>query len=313
MKKEEFYFDSRDGSSKIHAVRYLPEGKPVCILQIVHGMAEYVERYEEFADFLTQRGVLVTGEDHLGHGLSLGEDKLYGYFCPHDPATVVVRDVHRLKKLTQQRFPDLPCYIMGHSMGSFILRCYLGRYGTGIDGAVIMGTGRQSGALLAAARAFLKLQGLFLGEKHVSPFVDRVIFGGYNKRIPDPQTSFDWLSRDGERVRRYVEDPKCGNVFTVNGFQTLLELIRRSQDGEYISRIPKDLPLLLIAGKEDPLGEYGAGVPAVGELYCRAGLKKVEVSMWDGCRHELLNEPEREKIMMAIYEWLRRQLAEKGR
>lgn len=140
MKKEEIFFLSRDGKTKIHAVKWIPEGKPVCILQIVHGMAEYIERYERLALVLTRQGILVTGEDHLGHGKSVGENGIYGYFCAHDPATVVVRDVHRLKKMVQEQYPGVPYLLLGHSMGSFILRNYLSRYGSGIDGAIVMGT-----------------------------------------------------------------------------------------------------------------------------------------------------------------------------
>ena len=142
MIKEEFYFDSRDGESRIHAVRYTPDdGNVKGIVQVVHGMAEYVERYENLAEFLTARGILVTGEDHLGHGKSVAEGGTYGYFCEQDPATVVVRDVHRLKKITEESYPEVPYVILGHSMGSFITRNYLCRYGKGVDGAVIVGTG----------------------------------------------------------------------------------------------------------------------------------------------------------------------------
>ena len=142
MKKEEFYFESRDGVSRIHGVKYLPDaGDVIGVLQIIHGMAEYVERYEEFAEFLTGKGFVVVGEDHLGHGKSVGENGTYGYFCEQDAATVVVRDAHRLKKMTEAQYPEVPYIILGHSMGSFILRNYLYRYGKGIDGAVIMGTG----------------------------------------------------------------------------------------------------------------------------------------------------------------------------
>lgn len=161
MKKEEFYFESHDNVSRIHALRYTPDdGNVKAVVQIVHGMAEYVERYEEFAQYLTDRGYAVTGENHLGHGKSVGEGG-YGYFCEQDPATVVVRDVHSLKELTKRTFPSVPYIILGHSMGSFILRNYLCRYGDGIDGAVIMGTGMQSKGLLAAARVLVNSRGIW--------------------------------------------------------------------------------------------------------------------------------------------------------
>ena len=309
MRKEEFYYDSRDNSAnapKIHAVRYTPEPdtEPVCVVQIIHGMAEYAQRYEEFAKFLTDRGCVVAANDHLGHGKSVGEDKLYGYFCEQDPATVVVRDVHRLKKMTQQLYPALPYVIVGHSMGSFILRNYLCRYGSGIQGAVIMGTGYQPGGMIAVSKLLVKMQTLFLGGKHVSRFCDKVSFGSYNECIPDAQTAFDWLSNDAERVRAYIDDPMCGNVFTLNGFRTLLSLIEGAHDKKAMKNIPPELPLLLISGEEDPVGAYGKGVLKVRDLLQDAGVQNLNMHLWENCRHELLNEPEREQVMEQIYGWI---------
>lgn len=307
MKKEEFYYDSRDNLSRIHAVRYTPENRePVCVVQIVHGMSEYIERYEEFAGFLTDQGCVVTGNDHLGHGKSVGEDKLYGYFCEQDPATVLVRDVHRLKKMTQQVYPGLPYVIIGHSMGSFILRNYLTMYGTGITGAVIMGTGYRTKGSMRAVKLAVGFQKLFLGAKHVSKFSDKVSFGSYNKRIPDARTAFDWLCKDEESVQRYIDDPLCGNIFTLNGFQTLIELIMRANDPKLLRKIPEGLPLMVISGDADPLGEYGKGIPKVCEALRSAGVKDVEMHLCETGRHELINEPERAQIMEEIFDWIRK-------
>ena len=195
MKKKEFYFESRDNHSKVHAVRWLPDDESVkAILVLVHGMAEYIERYEGLANYFTDRGFLVTGIDNLGHGKSIREDKNPGYFAAVDPATVVVRDVHRLKKLTQEEYPGIPVAILGHSMGSFIVRNYVIRYGTGIECAVIMGTGEQPGAVLAGGKAVAGLQKLFLGDNHISKLLEGMAFGSYLKRIPNKRTAMDWLS-----------------------------------------------------------------------------------------------------------------------
>lgn len=307
MKKEEFYYDSRDNRSRIHAVRYTPEDRePVCVVQIVHGMAEYIERYEEFARFLTDRGCVVAGNDHLGHGASVGEDRLYGYFCEQDPATVLVRDVHRLKKMTQQAYPGLPYVIVGHSMGSFILRNYLTMYGTGITGAVILGTGYRTVGSMKAVRFMVRLQKLFFGPRHVSRFCDKVSFGGYNRRIPDARTDFDWLCKDADSVQRYIDDPLCGNIFTLNGFEALTELIMRANDPKRLEKIPAELPLLVLSGDADPLGGYGEGIPRVCEALRSAGVKDVEMHLFENCRHELLNEPERARIMERIFAWIQK-------
>ncbi len=304
MKKEEFFFESRDNQSRIHAVRYTPDDSNVIgVVQIVHGMAEYVERYEEFAQFLTDKGFVVTGEDHLGHGGSVGENGR-GYFCEQDPATVVVRDVHRLKKMTQQIYPSVPYIILGHSMGSFILRNYLYRYGTGISGAIIMGTGMQPAPMLMAAKVVASVNKAIFGSRHVCRFLDRLAFGSYNKRLAPARTDKDWLSRDTAIVDRYIEDPMCGFIFTVNGFQTLFELIHRCQKPENLQKLPVGLPVLIISGEEDPVGAYGEVVRQTAQAMEKAGMKCLTVRLYPGNRHELLNELERISVMEEIYDWI---------
>lgn len=311
MKKEEFYFPSRDNQTKIHAVRWIPETEaPCCIVQIVHGMAEYVERYEELAVFLTKRNVLVTGEDHLGHGKSVQKDKDLGYFCEQDPATVVVRDVHRLKKMTQELYPGVPYFILGHSMGSFITRNYLCRYGSGIQGAVICGTGMQSAGLLVISKLMAGVQRLFLGDRHIAAFIDKCAFGAYNKRIENPRTSKDWLTRDEAIVDAYLMDPECGFTFTVNGFRTLFELIWRIRKKENLRKIPKELPVFMISGDADPVGDYGRGVRAAYASMEDAGMTKLTMKLYEGGRHELFNETNRGQVMQDVWQWLEEILKE---
>lgn len=315
MKKEEFMYDSRDGATKIHAVAWIPDAPPVCILQIVHGMAEYIDRYDRFAQRMGKEGILVVGEDHLGHGLSVtgknGEtDHPLGYFCRRDAATVVVRDVHRLKKTMQERYPGVPYLIMGHSMGSFITRNYLCRYGSGIDGAVIMGTGMQPRGMVKTAKVVAKLLGGLQGQKHVSRFMDKLAFGGYNKRIAEPKTAMDWLSRDEDEVRRYLEDPLCGFTFTLNGFATLFELIDRLYERENLSKMPVNLPVLFVAGDADPVGSYGAAVREVAESFRGLGMEQVECRLYPGMRHELVNETGREAVEEDILNWIKNRLSD---
>lgn len=305
MKQEFFYFDSRDGKNKIHAVRYMPEeGEVKCVVQIIHGMSEYKERYEGFAQFLTDRGCVVVAEDHLGHGQSVAEGGTYGYFCEQDPATVVVRDSHRLKKMTEALYPGIPYVILGHSMGSFILRNYLCRYGKGITGAIIMSTGMQPKSLITVSRILVRIQKLFLGSKHVAKFIDKCAFGNYTLRIQDVRTSSDWLTKDRSVVERYVADPKSGFIFTVNGFETLFELIARVQKKKNLEKMPKDLPILMVAGTEDPVGEYGIGVQRAYESLEEVGMQNVKLIMYKNDRHELLNETDKDRVMNDIYQWI---------
>lgn len=305
INKEEFYFDSRDGEHKIHAIRWIPEAeKPVCVLQIVHGMSEHIDRYDDFANYLAAKGILVVGDDHLGHGKSVNPGEPYGYFCKEDAPTVLVRDEHRLKKMMQEKNPGVPYLILGHSMGSFITRNYLMRYGSGIDGALIVGTGMQSKHALVFALALAAIEKVFCGEKHVSKLVDKAAFGVYNKKIEEPKTSFDWLSRNEENVRRYIEDPLCGFIFTVNGFQTLFKLIYNLYDTEKLKKMPANLPIFFLAGAEDPVGNYGKSVEAVYKSFREIGMENVQMKLYPKDRHELLNEVDKEDVYADIYRWI---------
>lgn len=314
MQREEFYFDSRDGQTKIHAVLWKPDAPPKAILQIVHGMAEYILRYDRLACWLAEREILVTGEDHLGHGDSIhkknGEaDQPLGYFCAHDPATVVVRDVHRLKKMVQERYPNVPYLILGHSMGSFLARNYLCRYGTGIDGAVLMGTGMQSRALLKLGKGVARVISVFRGTQYRSALVDHMAFGGYNARIPHPATDMDWLSRDGKEVEKYLADPLCGFRFTLNGFATLFELVDRLYDPELLQKMPKELPVLFLAGEDDPVGAYGSAVRRVAEQFRALGMEQTDCKLYPGMRHELVNETGREEVAADLLSWIEKTAA----
>lgn len=311
MKKEEFYFESRDHKSRIHAVRYTPDdGNVRAVLQIVHGMAEYTERYEEFAAYLTARGYVVTGEDHLGHGKSVGENG-FGYFCEQDPATVVVRDVHRLKKLTEQIYPTVPYIILGHSMGSFILRNYLCKYGTGIEGAIIMGSGMQPKVLVVIAGILTAVIGWFAGDKHVSRLLHKMAFGAYNQRFAPARTPVDWLTKDEQKVDAYMADSLCGFIFTVNGFRTLFELIRRIQNPENLKKMSGKLPVLVVSGSDDPVGDYGEGVRRIVESMEKAGVEQLTCKMYSKDRHEILNETDRMTVMADLVDWMEEKVLER--
>lgn len=302
MRREDIYYDSRDEITKIHAVRWIPDGEIRAIFQIVHGMQEHIDRYEEFAEFLADKGYLVIGNDHLGHGKSASADNL-GYICKNDPATVMVRDVHRLKKITQEEYPGVPIIILGHSMGSFILRNYLSRYGTGIDGAIIMGSGSLNGMVLSSAKLFLNITQLFKGGKYVCETAEKVTMASYFDRIENPVTKVDWLCTRREVIDEYIKDELCGKPFTVNAFLTLLTLIKRMKKKSNVKKIPKKLPILVTSGTEDPVGEYGKAIDALVKTYKEHGIQNLTQIMYEGLRHEILNETIREKVFGDVYNW----------
>lgn len=307
MRREDFEYDSRDNRTKLHGVRWIPDESPKCIVQIVHGMAEHVERYEDFAKYLCEKGILVTAEDHLGHGKSAVEGKP-GYFCKQDPATVVVRDVHRLKKMTQELYPGIPYYILGHSMGSFILRNYLCKYGKGIDGAIIMGTGMQPKIMVLGLKILSGLSCFFGKASKPCPFVNQIAFGAYLKRIPQHRTDYDWLTKVDSVVDKYIEDPMCGYIFPGNGFKTLGELIWRLHKDSYISKMPVTLRVLITSGAEDPVGDYGAGPKRVYDEFIAQGMQRVDFKLYDGDRHEILNETDHETVYADLYAWITKEL-----
>lgn len=315
-KREDLFFDSRDGKTRVHGVIWKPDcmtgdhpRNPRCVLQIVHGMEEYAARYDEFARYMNRYDICVIGEDHLGHGQSVKTADDLGYFCKEDPATVVVRDVHRLKKIVQEQLPDVPFILLGHSMGSFIVRNYICRYGTGIAGAILMGTGSQPAVSLGAGKILTSAIALFKGWHYKSSLIRNIAFGGYGKRIPNPQGGYDWISANAENVKRYEEDPLCGFGFTLNGYHTLFTFISRCQSKAYKKQIPQKLPLLLTAGAQDPVGAYGAGVRKAYESYKAQGIRDVEIRLYENDRHEILNENDKDVVSKDIYDWIDRVLS----
>ena len=314
IRKEELTYKSRDRETMIHAIRWIPEGEPVAILQIIHGMQEYVDRFDEFANFLAEKGILVIGNDHLGHGKSVGKHGTYGYFCKDDPATVLVRDAHRLKKMTQEDFPGIPCFILGHSFGSFIAREYITRYGTGIKGAIIQGTAFLSNGTVKSMAGLVNFLTFFMGEKSRSTMVNNMAFKGYLRRISNPRTKFDWLSHNEASIDKYIADPACNFVFTLNGFRTMAELLKRVQDVSKMEDIPKDLPILITGGKEDPVGSYGEALQRLYTIYKNElQIKNVELKIYDGMRHELQQETGREVVFEDQYQWIRKVLSSESK
>lgn len=306
MDKKEFYYNSADGQTRIHAVEWIPEGKPRCVLQIVHGMAEYVDRYDRLAVSLTQKGILVAGNDHLGHGKSVAKGMPYGFFSSENAPDKVVEDVHSLRRKIQEEYPDIPYLILGHSMGSFILRNYLCVYAQGLAGAIIMGTGMQPRKLLRFSRGLVRVLTLLQGEKHKSGLVNMLAFGSYNRRIPHPVSAMDWLSRDAAEVAKYNRDPLCGFTFTLGGFATLFALIDRLHEKTRLAGMPKELPILFMAGREDPVGDYGKAVESVYQSFRKLGMREVSLKLYENDRHELVNEADRELVWKDICEWVLR-------
>ncbi len=298
--KTEGRMKSSDNVSELYVATWtpdeaaMPDGKPVCILQIVHGMSEYVDRYAGFAAYLNGFGVLVTGEDHIGHGHSAKPED-YGYFAHEDGWKYLVDDIEKLHRETAEKWPGIPYIVMGHSMGSFLTRAYLAMYGKDIDGAVIMGTAGTNKAL-AGGKALTKAVKLFRGERAKSALITAAAFGSYTKRIPDMKTNNDWLSRDDAVVSKYRDDPMCGFTFTLSGYLDLFNVLQYVNDPQWYKHVKKDLPILITAGKEDPVGNYGEGPTEVHSKLLAEGCDRAELDLYEGMRHEILNEFGKEQV-----------------
>ena len=302
--KKEFCYPSRDGVTQIHAVEWIPEGEVKGVLQICHGMVEYINRYHDFAEYMCERGYYVTGHDHLGHGQSIRNEEDYGYFEEKKGNQFVIGDIQKLREMTIEKYPDVPYYMLGHSMGSFLLRQYLTMYGKGLSGAIIMGTGYQRSAVLNMGQLVCRVIAAFKGWRYRSRFVDKLSFGSYNKRFEPGETSKDWITSDKDHRQKYVNDPLCSFMFTLGGYYQMFEGMKVLTRRESMERIPKDLPVLFVAGADDPVGAFGKGVEKVYKKYKTAGMQQVSMHLYEGDRHEILNETDREQVYEDLYQWI---------
>lgn len=285
---------------------------PVGVVQIVHGMTEHLGRYERFALQLARRGYAAVGVDHLGHGRTCPDPEKRGVYQPENGASFMIEDQHRLRRMMQERYPGLPYFFLGHSMGSFITRCYIARHGQGLTGAVILGTGWQNPLVLQVGIALAKSLCLLRGKYYRSDFIDMLGTGGYNRYFKDEptHTGNEWLSRDPGIDELYLEDDMCGWEFSVSGYYSLFKLIEESQDPARIEQIPKDLPVLIMSGTDDPVGDFGKAPQTLASVLREAGMHDVSLELRELDRHELLNELDHEQVEALICNWLDKERGE---
>ena len=298
---EEFYLAS-NGAGRIHCGLWEPEGTARAVVQIIHGIAEHIGRYEQFAQFLTQRGIVVCADDHMGHGLSVEAGGTYGYFSGGWMAAVA--DERALYEEMKRRYPDLPYIMLGHSMGSFLLRTYLYTYPGELTGAIISGTGWQPKAALKAGLALCRLEQLRLGETGCSSLLKELMFGAYNKKFKPNRTPNDWICSDEAVVDAYTNDDLCGFDATVGLTRDMLTGISMNQKPENLRKMDKDLPVLFVSGMQDPVGTMGEGVLHCIDAFKRAGLRNVTIRLYPEGRHEMLNEVNRTEVYADVLSWL---------
>ncbi|MGI6754862.1 MAG: alpha/beta fold hydrolase [Atopobiaceae bacterium] len=325
----DFYFPSADGTSSLHARILAPHEQMGAaaaaaleryaqhkggageknlqvkgVIQILHGMAEHIERYDLFARYLAQHGYMVVGHDCVGHGKSCAPDS-WGHMDPYQGKATLIKDVSTLRHATEELIaPKTPYFLFGHSFGSFLARAYLAEEGTNLTGAIICGTGfmptSKAAAGKMAARAVAKLK----GATYKSSFLHNVADGAYAKAISGAQNGFEWLSRNEQNVADYIADDACGFMFSAGGYVVLCDLMEDVCDKNWPQKIPQNVALLYIAGAEDPVGNCGKGVQEAFELAQSSGAHDVSLKIYPHMRHEILNEHDHEVVFQDVCNWL---------
>jgi len=305
--RQEFYYDSAYKKTKIHAVKWIPENEIIGLLQIAHGMLEHIDRYDNFARFMASHGILVAGNDHLGHGSSIFTEEDRGFFGEGDGNKSLIEDMRKLREILKEEYKDLPYFILGHSMGSFLVRQYISIYDD-LDGALIVGTGYQPYAAVKSGLILCRLLAAFKGWRFRSKFINKLTIGGNNKHFKPAKTKSDWLSRDEEVVNAYIKDKKIDFIFTLNAFYYMFKGMLYLYDKGYMDKIRKNLPMILLSGEQDPVGNFGKDVKRLYENF-NTKMTDVTIKLYKDDRHEILNELDKENIYEDILNWIKEKIA----
>ena len=302
-----FCFPSCDGQHQCHASEWIPQGQILAVVQIAHGIAEHIGRYDQVARYLCAHGILVCGEDHLGHGKTAlpGE---FGYFSAHDGWTMVTQDIRTLRQLQGEKYPGVPYFLLGHSMGSFLVRTFLCRYPGQVDGAILSGTGQESPLLVAGGKALASLLCRIQGGNNANPLISKLSLGTYNDKFKPTRTRADWISRDERAVDDYLADPLCafqpGNAL----FRDMMGGLQYIASARALSQMDPETPVYLFSGDQDPVGSMGAGVKKVHGFFLRHGTKDLTMKLYPGGRHEMFNELNRQQVYADLLSWLEKHI-----
>ena len=309
MKAKEFTLNSEDNTG-IHIYEWLPDNKDdiKAVVQIAHGMAEQAGRYGHFAEFLCNNGFAVYANDHRGHGKTAGDLRNVGYIAKKQGWDKLVGDIELISNDILKKHAEKPLFLMGHSMGSFAVRTCLITKEIPVSGAIISGTADDPGLLGVVGKILTRFMMIFYAGNHPSPLLDNMSFGAFNKPFQPNRTKFDWLSRDNEQVDKYVQDPYCGGVFSLKFFNDMLGGLLFASKVENMMKMNHDLPLLMFSGDQDPVGGQGKGVKAVYHKFKKAGMKDITFKLFEGGRHEMINETNNEEVYDLVVDWLKKQL-----
>ncbi|MBQ9315088.1 MAG: alpha/beta fold hydrolase [Clostridia bacterium] len=296
---EELKYLSSDDEHKIYAKIFIPNGEVKGIVQICHGMNGYIGKYDEVASYFADQGYVVCGNTHLGHKDSVNSSNELGFFGEFNGSKYLVDDVRKLTQIVEKKFPNKKLFLFGHSMGSFIARAYIIKYGKGLSGVIISATAGPQ-LFIDSGITFLNTVIAKKGYRFRSEKLYRIIFRAANRQIDSPKNDYAWVSK---RAEEFVSS-LTKNLFTVTGLRDILLLIKKSNMQDEINKLPKDLPLYFFSGTEDPLGEYGDGVKRAVKLYEKAEIKDITMKLYEGNRHECLSEDNKAEVLKDMYEWI---------
>ena len=309
MVKNEFYYLSADNKTQIHAVEWKPEKEIIGVIQIAHGVTEHILRYEQFAEFFTQKGFVVVGNDHLGHGTSIAKNSKPMYFGPKNSWNFVVQDIETCRKMTKEKYSDIPYVLLGFSLGSFLVRTYLIDYAKEpIDASIIMGTGYIPNFKIAIAKMIANNEAKKVGEENTSSVIKSLTFETYNKLFKPNRTECDWLCSNEKAIDEYLADPLRGKNYSAGLFIELLSGMQYTSNLKNIKKMNKKIPIFLLSGDKDPVGEFGKGVIKTFDILRKAGIENVDIKLYKGLRHDILHEENRNNIYADIYNWLEKNI-----
>lgn len=308
VRTAEYRFPSADGKTQVYAKQWIPDtGYVRFIVQIVHGMADFIERYDGFARYLCRNGAVVVGHDQLGHGHTGEEQGILGHFADKGGYEVLIQDMYTLNRTARENFPGLPLVMFGHSMGSLLARRYIAEYGGTVDAAILSGTSGENN-LTKLAKLIAEVGILFGRSRKPGNLLTRLAFGHYNDRVENPRTPNDWLTRDEQVVREYNENPLNTFRLTNRAQLDFAKLLEDVTGLEWSRQLPRDIGYLLISGAMDPVGAYGEGVREVEQWMREAGIPDTTMLIYNEARHELTNELNRMEIYDDIRQWIAQHL-----
>ena len=290
------------GNTKLH-VRIWRAKEPKAAILLSHGMVEHSARYDRFGQYLAEHGISLYCHDQRGHGKT-AEGCQKGHLYKGIDWSLMANDIFAVKKKLIDTEVACPVFLMGHSMGSFLVRCVVQMRRDTFDGLILSGTADGQGVLGKVAVKIAEAACKLKGEKSYSPGINFMMFGNYNKEIPGAKTDFDWLTRDENEVQRYMDDAECGYVCTNGFYHELLAGIQQANNPENIAKMNKTMPVYIFSGDKDPVGNYGKGVQHVEKMFADAGMQNVTMKLYPGGRHEMLNETNRDEVMADLVSWV---------